>query len=62
MAYLGCPVVGDLMYGQKKVTLPLKRQFLHAARLGFQLPGEQAFRTFEAPLPNDLQTILDNLE
>jgi 23S rRNA pseudouridine1911/1915/1917 synthase len=61
MAFLGCPVVGDLVYGRKKATLPVERQFLHAFRLSIQLPGEKNKRTFEAPLPADLATVLDSL-
>ncbi|GAP20052.1 RluA family pseudouridine synthase [Leptolinea tardivitalis] len=61
MAFVGCPVAGDTVYGRKKVTLPLTRQFLHASRLEICLPGENRPRTFEAPLPVDLQTCLDEL-
>lgn len=60
-AFLGCPIVADTVYGHKKPTLPLKRQFLHAARLRITLPGEDKPRLFEAPLPEDLQAILNLL-
>ncbi len=61
LAFLECPVVGDTVYGRKKPTLPLKRQFLHAARLSIIIPGETEQRAFEAPLPADLVQILDEL-
>jgi 23S rRNA pseudouridine1911/1915/1917 synthase len=61
LAYLNCPIVGDTVYGRKKPTLPLMRHFLHAARLSIQLQGEKAPREFEAPLPPDLQDVLDRL-
>lgn len=61
LAFLGCPIVADLVYGRKKPTLPLTRHFLHAARLSFTLPGEKALSTFEAPLPEDLTAILSGL-
>ena len=61
LAFLGCPVVGDTLYGRKKPSLPLKRHFLHAARLTIALPGEEEPTTFEAPLPFDLEQILINL-
>lgn len=54
LAFLGCPIVGDTIYGRKKITLSLNRHFLHAARLTIQLPGETLPRTFEAPLPPEL--------
>ena len=58
MAFLGCPIVGDTLYGHKKSSVPLKRHFLHAARLTIQLPGESETRTFEAPLPPELEAVL----
>jgi 23S rRNA pseudouridine1911/1915/1917 synthase len=61
LAFLGCPVAGDTVYGRRKPTLPLERHFLHAARLTITLPGETQPRCFEAPLPPDLQQVLDQL-
>ena len=61
LAYIKCPVVGDREYGRKRPTLPIKRQFLHAARLTVRLPGEATSRRFEAPLPPDLEAVLDYL-
>ncbi len=61
LAYLGCPVVGDLTYGRKKPTINIQRQFLHANRISILLPGEKDKRTFEAPLAEDLIEILDSL-
>jgi 23S rRNA pseudouridine1911/1915/1917 synthase len=62
LAFIGCPIVGDLVYGRKKPSLPIARQFLHAARLEVTLPGEQAPHIFEAPLPADLQAVLSKLQ
>jgi 23S rRNA pseudouridine1911/1915/1917 synthase len=53
-AYLHCPIAGDTVYGHRTPTLPLRRQFLHAARLSFNLPGTGQRMTFQAPLPADL--------
>ncbi|HNS06790.1 MAG TPA: RluA family pseudouridine synthase [Anaerolineaceae bacterium] len=61
MAFLGCPIVGDLVYGRKKPSLDLERHFLHAYQISIILPGESEARTFQAELPADLQTILDQL-
>lgn len=58
LAFIGCPIVGDTVYGRKKPSLPIGRQFLHAARLTIVLPGETEARTFESPLPEDLQRVL----
>lgn len=61
LAWLKCPVVGDAVYGRKKNVLGLKRQFLHAWRLEFQHPRTGASLALEAPLPQDLQAVLDSL-
>jgi 23S rRNA pseudouridine1911/1915/1917 synthase len=62
LAYLGVPVVGDRVYGRKKISLPIKRFFLHAAGLALVLPGETEPTTFESKLPADLQGLIDYLE
>lgn len=54
LAFLGCPVAGDILYGRKKSTLSIGRHFLHAGRLRILLPGEEDPRVFEAPLPPEL--------
>jgi 23S rRNA pseudouridine1911/1915/1917 synthase len=61
MAFLHCPVVGDMVYGKRKPTVALERHFLHAYRLKIILPMEKTARVFEASLPEDLQRVLDNL-
>lgn len=61
MAFLGCPVAGDVIYGHRKPTLLIKRHFLHAAQLKIQLHGEKQARVFEAPLPEELENILARL-
>ena len=61
LAYLGCPVVGDRVYGHRKASLPLGRFFLHAARLRIILPGEKTATEFQAVLPEDLTLALNTL-
>lgn len=60
-AFIKHPVAGDRLYGGKVDDLPLGRQFLHARRLRFALPGGQPIDV-EAPLAEDLRTVLENLE
>lgn len=60
-AFLGCPIVGDEVYGKRKPTVEINRHFLHAFRLKIVLLGEKEQRTFEAPLPGELQRILMTL-
>jgi 23S rRNA pseudouridine1911/1915/1917 synthase len=60
MAFIGCPVVGDTVYGFRRQRL-LRGQFLHAARLCFDHPTTGQRMCFEAPLPARLRAILDTL-
>lgn len=60
-AFLGCPIAADEIYGHKRPSVNLHRHFLHAARLKITLPGEKQARLFEAPLPVELQQVLDDL-
>ena len=60
-AFLGCPIVGDKVYGRKKSSIELDRHFLHAHRLKIVLPGEKEPRLFEAPLPGELDHVLTAL-
>jgi 23S rRNA pseudouridine1911/1915/1917 synthase len=61
LAFIGCPVVGDTVYGPCKQRIKMKRQFLHAASITFTLPGGEQSVTVESPLPPSLQNILDKL-
>lgn len=59
LAFIKHPVVGDEIYGRKKDTLGLTRQFLHAWRLEFTHPVTQGSLAFIAPLPSELQEALN---
>ena len=60
-AFLGCPIVGDEVYGRKKSSVAINRHFLHAYRLKIILPGEKEPRNFEAALPDELEFVLTSL-
>jgi len=59
LAAIELPVVGDPVYGRSEAEL--RRQFLHAAELGFPHPitGERV--ETRSPLPDELATYLDRL-
>jgi 23S rRNA pseudouridine1911/1915/1917 synthase len=59
--FLGCPIVGDSVYGRRTPTVSLDRHFLHAFRLKIVLPGEDEARTFEAELPEELRDALEEV-
>ncbi len=56
LSAIGYPVVGDPVYGVKSAYL--KRQFIHAYRLGFRLPSTKQYQEFTSPLPPDLEQAL----
>lgn len=62
LSHLGHPVVGDLMYGNKRAPEGLKRQFLHAESLTLKLNQNEPQRVFEAPLAKDLNEFLDKID
>lgn len=64
-AWLGHPIVGDERYGESDVNKAFrkhgyKRLFLHAEQLQFNHPVTGKNLHFTAPLPDDLQTLLNN--
>ena len=74
MAHVGHGLVGDPVYGGKRKVsekaLPpnavaavraFGRQALHAAELGFVHPSSGAEMLFQAPLPDDMNTLMDLL-
>jgi 23S rRNA pseudouridine1911/1915/1917 synthase len=56
---IGYPVAGDKVYGVKAPFL--NRQFVHAARLGFNMPSTGKYVEFSAPLAPDLEHGLKEL-
>ncbi len=65
-AHLGRPIAGDDKYGDKNFNatmkqLGLKRLFLHAAKLAFTHPAKDCKMHIEAPLPEDLNAVLEKL-
>lgn len=61
LAFLGCPIVGDTVYGFRKQRIKMKRVFLHAYRISFDHPVTGERISFESPLPVGLQDILNKL-
>lgn len=58
-AGIGYPVVGDKTYGKKDEKTGLKRQFLHAHELGFELFDKKY--KFTSELPEDLSKFIESL-
>jgi 23S rRNA pseudouridine1911/1915/1917 synthase len=60
-ALLGCPIAGDEVYGRKKPSINIGRHFLHAKKLKIIPPNDDLPREFEAPLPEELEHVLEEL-
>ncbi|MBQ8003722.1 MAG: RNA pseudouridine synthase [Oscillospiraceae bacterium] len=56
MAYIGCPLVGDFLYGKEHPALS-KRCALHSHRLHMRLPFEQGEADIVCELPEDLKKV-----
>lgn len=66
-AHAGYPIAGDEKYGDRQRDAPIKAQglagmFLHASRLKFQRQNAREPFQIEAPLPPELQSVLDSLK
>ena len=61
MKYIGHPVVGDPLYGPKKV-IGDNGQYLHAKTLGFVHPKTNENLEFDSPLPDFFEEFLNTLE
>lgn len=60
MTAVGHPLLGDTLYAPSAVH-PIDRQALHSAVLEFRHPFTGRFMHFFSPLPDDMQTLLDQL-
>ena len=61
LRHLGCPVLGDPLYGGADARFPGATLMLHAWRLRIVLPGESLAREFRAPLPGRFRSLLRDL-
>lgn len=57
MAYLGCPLAGDWLYGTEDITL-IPRPALHSYALHLEHPVTGEVLELTAPLPEDMQRLL----
>lgn len=63
MKYLGCPVMGDPIYGNFLKGSPFQNAslMLHAYMLKIRLPGQKERSTFKAPVPLRFKKVLRTL-
>jgi len=73
LSHIGYPIVGDPVYGHRRswwkkrfpeepeVLSRIERQMLHAGTLGFVHPQGGDYREFTAPVPQDMEIVLEML-
>ena len=57
LSHIGCPILGDRLYG--RVSAEIARPALHSARLTLVHPLTGETVTAEAPLPEDIRAVLE---
>ncbi len=62
LAFIGLPVVGDPMYAPGLPDYGLTGQALHATRLVLEHPTTGREMAFEAPMPEDMRSLVERLE
>jgi len=66
VASLGCPILGDQIYGGLEAcrvgAMMIPRLLLHARTLGFQHPLLHTFQEYTAKFPSDMQAIYQALQ
>jgi 23S rRNA pseudouridine1911/1915/1917 synthase len=75
LAHVGCPLIGDPLYGRQRAlkaagpnaeaadeaARAFPRQALHAAVLGFKHPVTGVELRFASPLPADMEALVEAL-
>jgi len=74
LSYIGHPIVGDPLYGNrnkfasgtseelKKIISSFKRQALHAQALELVHPSSGQLLSYSAEIPNDMETIINQIK
>ncbi len=65
MAHLGHPVIGDDLYGRRRPIrldeIRFERPMIHSWRLAFRHPRTGQVVSMEAPIPDDIELVLNRL-
>ena len=61
MKYLGCPILGDPIYGTKDTLFDSATLMLHSKTLGIRLPQNEDFTTFDSTVPIRFKKVMQKL-
>jgi 23S rRNA pseudouridine1911/1915/1917 synthase len=62
MRYLGCPVLGDPVYGNTDKLFPDAKLMLHSKSLAITLPDETEQRVFSSGIPERFKEVINKLD
>lgn len=61
MKHIGCPILGDPIYGSKNTVFPDATLMLHSSLLSLRLPESQDFTEFKSPTPQRFRKVMQVL-
>lgn len=61
MKYLGCPILGDPIYGKSDTLFPNATLMLHSRQMDIKLPGKETFTRFKAKVPERFKDVIKEL-
>ena len=61
LKYLGCPILGDPIYGKKDSLFDSATLMLHAKKLTIRLPSSDTFMEFESQTPIRFKKVMQKL-
>lgn len=62
MRYIGCPILGDKIYGKLDQNFPNATLMLHSRQMILKLPNQKKYRIFKAKIPERFYEILSKLK
>lgn len=62
MKYLGCPILGDPIYGKPDELLKNATLMLHSRQIDIKLPGKDDFVRFKAAVPERFHSVIKTLK
>jgi len=62
LRHIGCPILGDSVYGHIDRKFPDETLMLHSKRLAITLPGETDERVFTSAMPDRFLKVIEKLD
>jgi len=62
LRHIGCPILGDPIYGREDMQFPNAAMMLHSKRLAITIPGENEERVFSSAVPQRFLDVMAKLD